>query len=292
MEDDLSKANSLGKLQGPFEQNDPTLLDLIRSKFIDKPSFKPYNLSTDFRFIFQKKGYNPEHLKKISKVLFANQRNGFFVEAGALDGQFISNTLWLEQELGWTGLLVEPNPVSYRALLRKNRRAWSSNTCLSAKPYPYQATFVDVSVNRDYNKAMHGHFPLIFKGASHLLEVNISDAYKAFLKKTSSQYFKVQCMPLTSLLLALNRTKIDLLSLDIQGSEKAVLETVPLDRIHIKALIVEHYAPVHPDPELIKIFKDRDYKLIFCGGEPDYVLIKRTEFQHVHLPEITKCQKG
>ena len=38
------------------------------------------------------------------------------MEAGALDGEFISNSLYLERELGWTGLLVEADTTLYSAL--------------------------------------------------------------------------------------------------------------------------------------------------------------------------------
>jgi Methyltransferase FkbM domain len=44
----------------------------------------------------------------------------------------------------------------------------------------------------------------------------------------------VQCLPLWSLLLALNRTTIDYFSLDVEGSELAVLKTIPFDKIDIK----------------------------------------------------------
>lgn len=37
-------------------------------------------------------------------------RQGFFVEAGANDGISQSNTYYLEKRLGWTGLLIEPVP--------------------------------------------------------------------------------------------------------------------------------------------------------------------------------------
>jgi len=50
------------------------------------------------------------------------RRNGFFVECGAYDGQSISNSLFFEMEKGWTGLLVEPQPDLYSAVLRKNRQ--------------------------------------------------------------------------------------------------------------------------------------------------------------------------
>lgn len=38
------------------------------------------------------------------------QRGGVFVEAGAYDGYWPSNTYWLERFRGWSGVLVEPVP--------------------------------------------------------------------------------------------------------------------------------------------------------------------------------------
>ena len=64
------------------------------------------------------------------------QRGGFFIECGALDGETRSNTLVLEQELGWKGLLVEAGPRNYDTLLTKHRKAWSVQACLSTVPYP------------------------------------------------------------------------------------------------------------------------------------------------------------
>ena len=48
-------------------------------------------------------------------------KDRFFVEAGAHDGESLSNSLFFEVKLGWNGLLVEPNPFSFQALLTKNR---------------------------------------------------------------------------------------------------------------------------------------------------------------------------
>ena len=68
--------------------------------------------------------------------LFNGKKNGFFIEAGALNGglcqlnlskriipgEGISNTLVFELRHQWTGLLVEANPFAYRELLEKNRK--------------------------------------------------------------------------------------------------------------------------------------------------------------------------
>jgi len=47
------------------------------------------------------------------------QTGGFFVEIGGYDGLRHSNTLALEESFGWTGLLVEPNPLLYPKLIEQ-----------------------------------------------------------------------------------------------------------------------------------------------------------------------------
>jgi len=58
------------------------------------------------------------------------------VEAGANDGEYLSNTLRLEKEMGWTGILIEPDSGAFEALKRKRRRSWISNICLSTSIFP------------------------------------------------------------------------------------------------------------------------------------------------------------
>ena len=57
--------------------------------------------------------------------LFGKQRGGFFIEAGADDGELLSNTLYLEFKRGWTGLLVEPNPGKWTlSVLARSELSW------------------------------------------------------------------------------------------------------------------------------------------------------------------------
>ena len=63
-------------------------------------------------------------------------KNGLFIDFGAHDGEFISNTLWLEKEKGWDGLLIEADPEIYSMLKSKNRHATISNACLSPTTFP------------------------------------------------------------------------------------------------------------------------------------------------------------
>lgn len=47
------------------------------------------------------------------------KRNGFFVDIGAADGEWLSNTLYLEKELGWTGICVEADKGRYDKLAER-----------------------------------------------------------------------------------------------------------------------------------------------------------------------------
>lgn len=68
---------------------------------------------------------------KLCYSYLCSKREGFFFEAGALDGEFLSNTLFLERNLGWTGILVEPGPSSFQKLVKKHRKAYLIQAALS-----------------------------------------------------------------------------------------------------------------------------------------------------------------
>ena len=42
----------------------------------------------------------------ISKFIFNEKKDGFFIELGAVDGITNSNTYYFEKELGWKGLFL------------------------------------------------------------------------------------------------------------------------------------------------------------------------------------------
>jgi hypothetical protein len=63
------------------------------------------------------------------------KRNGVYIEAGANEGEFWSNTLLLETDFGWKGILVEPSPITQVLLLKKNRKAIIVDGCLSTEPH-------------------------------------------------------------------------------------------------------------------------------------------------------------
>ena len=50
----------------------------------------------------------------------------------------------------------------------------------------------------------------------------------------------VPCFSLETLMLALGRTTIDYFSLDVEGHEREVLDSIPWQKINIRAITVEY----------------------------------------------------
>ena len=61
-----------------------------------------------------------------------NPRSGTFIDFGAHDGITFSNTCFFERVLGWSGILVEPNPNVF-SKLQKNRDTISINVGVGPK---------------------------------------------------------------------------------------------------------------------------------------------------------------
>ena len=53
------------------------------------------------------------------------------------------------------------------------------------------------------------------------------------------QGFMMPCYPVMSLMLAMNVTKLDFFSLDVEGAEYPILDTLPFDRLDVSVLAVE-----------------------------------------------------
>ena len=67
--------------------------------------------------------------------------------------------------------------------------------------------------------------------------------YEQFWNKQKTERIKsatlitAQCFPLYSALLALNRTRVDFFSLDVEGHELKILKTIPWNKVQIKVLM-------------------------------------------------------
>uniref|UniRef100_A0A2P2HWA2 Protein Star-like n=2 Tax=Hirondellea gigas TaxID=1518452 RepID=A0A2P2HWA2_9CRUS len=192
---------------------------------------QPYNLKKPSNTYFSQKGQD-----EVVAKIFKNKKGGYFMEAGALNGERYSNTLFLERELGWTGLLVEPAPDSFEELLLKHRKSIALNACLAPTEIATEL--------------------LLRKGNSVNALNNIVDKPQ---NSSHASTIKVPCFPFYTVLLAAGNPTIDFLSLDIEGPELKVLKTIPWDKVKIRLIGVEMNHIPEGEEALRQYLKDQGY---------------------------------
>ncbi|MCL4132452.1 UNVERIFIED_CONTAM: hypothetical protein GTU68_020479, partial [Idotea baltica] len=276
-----------------LKQDDASLAEYLKSAYLHPPSREEYNLSTDPIYKNQRHAFSWNFIHRHLISLFGNQTGGFFVEAGALDGEFLSTSLYFEQNLNWTGLLIEPNPDSYKELKMKNRKAWSSNTCISSTPYLSTIVLIALQKNETAPKDALDLNPWVYRGSSYESHITIplGKAYERFMSKTVGTNVTVKCFPLFTYLSVLNKTMVDFITLDIQGTEKDVIKYFPFDKIDVKVFVIEHIPPTkYLDSDLETFMITKGYQLIACGAEPDYIYVSRKAFPDIKFPTVDECE--
>ena len=181
---------------------------------------------------------------------------------GFISGERSSHSLYFEAKYNWTGLLVEPNMLELRY---KNRKAAVVPTCLATQDRPHYAEFEMTSVlHIDRQKP----FILIddLKAMGGIVQVNISSnsLSNSQSKEKTNTSQSLQCIPLYTLLLAMNNPTVNWFILDIEGAEYQVLQTIPWHLVDIEMVSVETDLAglVMPGSrqEIIDYMKSQDYR--------------------------------
>ena len=283
-------------LDSSLEYDNPALIQSVAQGFLHPPSSEPYHLmqslaETDIyaaKYINYKAEFAYAFCQRAIKNIFDDAGPGFFVEAGALDGEFLSNTLPLEKERGWTGLLIEADGDMFNELLSKRRRAWASHTCLATRPHPHSEILIKYVRQNTLKDAFSNHAA---RAHNSLLDQTKGNTLDGSMPGHPI-YESVQCVPLATLLLATNTTHVDLVSLDVEGAEMGILRHFPWRRVTVDVWVVEHAREsVHSqhrttnssltaadDKEFIHIFTSRGYEVYEISKDliiPNYVFVLR-----------------
>lgn len=150
-------------------------------------------------------------------------RGGYFCEFGATDGRDLSNTYLLETGFGWQGLLAEPNP-SYHAALAANRACTISHDCVHVQT-GQTVPFLCATLPQ----------------LSRMADVVPQDAHERTGRRSVEQVVEVTTVTLDDLFDRHGAPDhIDYLSLDTEGSEFDILQSLDFARRTVTAITVEH----------------------------------------------------
>jgi FkbM family methyltransferase len=147
------------------------------------------------------------------------QRGGVFLELGAHDGRTMANTLHLEGCLGWRGLLVEGQPANFQLLAKHRPRALA----------------LRMAVCRSHGKVNFTTTTDVIAG----IYQHIAKSHRRQFKMKERDVIPVDCGPLGDWLGLLQFSRVDLMLLDVEGSEKLVLETIDWSRFSVRVFLVE-----------------------------------------------------
>jgi len=175
-------------------------------------------------------------------------RGGYFVDIGAHDGQNLSNTYVLEEQFGWTGLLIDADPKIID-MLRQTRKSTVVHETL-------------------WSTSCEMEFKSIEGGTLSGLAATLT--HSKALKRDSKSYF-VTTKTLDKVLDQYGcPAHINYMSIDIEGAEYEVLSTYSFSRT-FDVISVEHLR--HKD-KIVEILDKNGYqeaKTILEGNETIFI---------------------
>lgn len=173
------------------------------------------------------------------------KRNGFFVEFGATNGIDLSNTVLLERDFGWQGILAEPATCWHDAL-RKNRSARIDTRCVW-KESGRQLLFNMVD-NPELSTIAS------FSGEDFHAE-----------SRAKGDCYAVETVTLQDLLRESDAPKvIDYLSVDTEGSEYDILSSFDFSEYQVRIITCEHNFTSNRD-KIFGLLASKGYVRKFAG---------------------------
>ena len=164
-----------------------------------------------------------------------NIHNGIFIEVGAYDGVWSSNTKLLEECYGWTGILIEPSELSFKQL-QENRPLARSFQCALG------------SFEED---GIYGYGD--FDGG----------AMSSLIGRTNRpQIYAVHIRSLQSVLDECGLHHVHFLSLDTEGYELNILKGIDFSKTTFDYMLIEIYQDQYSD--IVSLLSSHGYELATC----------------------------
>ena len=203
------------------------------------------DLLYDFSIFFKKQSsyIDPftsiNDLDKQISILLPDLLNSktFYIEVGANDGITQSNTFFLEKKYKAKGMLIEASPSLYeKCFIYRSKRNIIENYALVSPNY--KKKFVKLIFGNLFTTQINqkkGYKEHAEKGVIRKLPIR----KLLGLPKDQVYSFFAPAITLNSLIEKHCIKNIDLLSLDVEGNELAILEGCSLEKGHIRNILVE-----------------------------------------------------
>jgi FkbM family methyltransferase len=162
---------------------------------------------------------------------FIDFDRGTFFEAGANDGLSQSNTAHFEIDRGWTGILVEPIPIRFEEA-KRNR---PNSKCVNAALVPPDYTADTVPL-------LYCNLMTTTVDSRSVVDSKVhAEKGRHLINRVNEEPYEFTAPPRTisSILDEFEISRIDLMSLDIEGFEHIALQGLDHDRHLVKFICIE-----------------------------------------------------
>lgn len=194
--------------------------------------------------LFLPKGSEETQLNQDIFALIINRfkRGGTFIEIGANDGYTLSNTLYLEENFDWSGILVEPNPKYFKSLQKRK-----------SKIFPFAISESKGSIEF-LDAGLYG-------GATD----SITGTHKRMLKDAKKIYVKTET--LSTLADKLTERVVDFISIDVEGAELNIVKQIrTLDGVlRFRCGVIEHNNRLSDIQSICSILEELQYQIVWRG---------------------------
>lgn len=163
---------------------------------------------------------------------FGLEEGGFFIDVGASDGIIWSNTLGLEINNNWKGICIEPHPYTFKQLTSETKGIIRTAECLNVAISKEEETCDFQMFEGDWDSHM-------LSGLVKNYDPRQKERDDFKRNSNQSKIIKVKCIPLQKIFNERNITHVDYLSIDTEGSELNILQSINFEKTSFRLISVE-----------------------------------------------------
>jgi FkbM family methyltransferase len=165
----------------------------------------------------------------LETTVFKGFKHGFFVDVGAYDGIHINNTLYFEETNQWTGINIEPIPKIFDLLMTNRPNCINVNCAICNEEGE-----TDFLLNTGYTEMLSG-----IKNTFDQRHITRLEDENNQMGSTT-EVVKVTTKKLTSILQEHTVSHIHYLSIDVEGAEFEVIQSIDFDKIFLDVIGFEN----------------------------------------------------
>jgi FkbM family methyltransferase len=160
--------------------------------------------------------YSQLNEELIIRHFFNDRKNGFFVDVGCYHWKIHSTTYYLEKHLGWSGMGIDALPQLAQGYAEHRPRTSFFNYIVTDRADGFETLYTGGAVSSTSKEWV-----------------------ETFLKDGAREQIQVSTITLTEFLDRHGITKIDFLSIDIEGGEPKALAGFDIERFRPELVAVE-----------------------------------------------------